>query len=77
MTAEEIKIARALREVNMPFASKTKSIVLVIALQARTHPDKDLTPAQRSAMVSIALKYRRQLAEEVVTLAQTMKAEAA
>lgn len=76
MTEQEITIARALRAVKLPTASKTHLIVLSLALQTRTHPDKDLTPSQRRALLNIAHQYRAQLPADVVELALKLRAEA-
>ena len=71
MTDNEIRIVRALKDVNFFPGSKSKSLVRSLNAQADSRPEKELTPAQRAAVLSIAVRFRRQVDPAIVDLAES------
>lgn len=77
MTADEIKICRAFSGVVFVPGSRTKRLALDLARDAEINPTYALSERQRAVVLSIAIRYRRQLPGEIVDLAKTLKGAAA
>lgn len=75
MTDSEKIIARAIAQVTYPPATVAKSLARDMAWAAEHNPLLPLTPRQHAAIVSIAIRYRRQVPADIVALARRMEAE--
>jgi hypothetical protein len=76
VTADEIKIARAFGAVRIsPMQPKTLKLASDLCSMAQNRPTSHLTTRQHVAMLDLAIRFRRQIAPEVVELARTLKAQ--
>jgi hypothetical protein len=70
MTERQIRIARALASVNVPFgASKRRSFIRSLEGIATTDPERALSAAQLRYMCGLCHVFRRQLSETALRLA--------
>lgn len=76
MTPDEITIAKALPSIVFVPGIRAKSLARDLAAMAIHFPNVKLTARQRAAMLDIAITYRRQLPDEIVALARSLRGEA-
>jgi hypothetical protein len=76
VTADEIKIARAFGAVRIsPMSPKTLKLATDLCSMAENRPTNNLTTRQHEALLDLAIRFRRQIAPDVVELARTLKAQ--
>lgn len=75
MTDAERMIARAIAQVVYCPGIGTKRFAREMAERAQHAPLVPLTPKQRAYLVSVAVRYRRQIPRDIVELARRMQAE--
>jgi hypothetical protein len=76
VTADEIKIAKAFRAVRISQKQpKTLKLASDLCSMAENRPTNHLTIRQHAAMLDLAIRFRRQIAPEIVDLARSLKAQ--
>lgn len=76
MTADEIRIAKAFRAVRISqMQPKTLKLASDLCSMAENRPTSHMTTRQHEALLDLAIRFRRQIAPEVVELARTLKAQ--
>jgi hypothetical protein len=76
VTADEIKIAKAFRAVRISQKQpKTLKLTSDLCSMAENRPTNNLTNNQHAALLNLAIKFRRQIAPEIVELARSLKAQ--
>lgn len=74
MTSDEITIAKAIGGVTFVPGIPAKRLARQLCHQAEANPSYELTPKQREAMLSICVRFRRQIwPPELVDLARQMQ----
>lgn len=74
--SDEIRIIRALASVTFPPGSISKRMVRDLNARIDYMPDAKLTVSQRAAILSITVRFRRQIPTEITDLARSLQVTA-
>ena len=75
VTSDEITIAKAIGAVTFVPGIPAKRLARQLCHQAEANPSYELTQKQREAMLSICVRFRRQVPAGVVELARRLRGE--